>query len=430
MAHIKTLSLSLLALGLCFACQEKSNPSSQPGGGAGTSAISGNGAVAVAGGGSNGVGGSAGAPDEEPARKGERGTSCDSTNDCEDGLSCMVTHDCPNGVACANKSCQPSNFDLTGTGKTCHIKDCKTKSDCCGDKPLKAPDKCKNRESICNRPTLAGCTTTTCTSSATCGAGKCEGTCYYGTTAVKCATASDCPVNTCNPATTGTTKTCSLTSTDCTTSTCVTNTCYSPRCNCTNPEYAPTNPICTDPDCTGICGYTCTEDRCVADTSCTSDVQCAVATPYCADGKCNQCRTSDDCKDEECIEGHCGPECKSDTQCALFESCQSGKCVFVGCRSDRECVLQARSTTTAPTQDPRLAKCHIEKNIGTCVFPCEIDAQCASTEVCVAGVCKYIGCETDGECATIAGLHNQPVPTPDRPWTSTAVCEAEDSAAP
>jgi hypothetical protein len=168
----------------------------------------------------------------------------------------------------------------------------------------------------------------------------------------------------------------------------------------------------------------------VADTSCNSDIQCTTGTPYCSDGKCSQCRTKDDCKDEECIDGHCGPACKSDTQCAVFEACQSGKCVYVGCQSDRECVLQATTTTTAPTQDPRLAKCHIEKNIGTCVFPCEIDAQCDSTEVCVDGVCKYIGCETDKECATIAGLHNQPVPTPDRPWTTIAVCEAEDAGAP
>lgn len=128
--------------------------------------------------------------------------------------------------------------------------------------------------------------------------------------------------------------------------------------------------------------------------------------------------------------GHCGPACKADTQCALFEACQAGECVFVGCRSDRECVLQARAANAAPTQDPRLAKCNIENNLGTCVFPCEIDAQCASTEVCLSGVCTYIGCETNSECTTIAGLHNLPAPTPDRPWTTTAVCEAEDAPTP
>lgn len=426
MKHIKALSLSLLALALSLGCQKKSDdpePADAIGGSAGASAAGGGGSAAVP----IDAGGSSGQPDEDKVRKGERGTSCNATSDCADELSCIVTRDCPAGVACANKSCQPSNFNLTGTGKTCHVRDCKTKTDCCGEMPQQAPAKCANRESICNRPTLTGCTTTTCATSATCGAGKCEGYCSYNT-AMKCQTAADCTANTCT--TSGTLHTCSLSGTDCTTNTCTVNTCYSPRCNCNNPDYLPTSPICSDPDCEDICAFTCTNDRCVTDTSCNSDIQCTTTTPFCSLGKCSECRTSDDCKDEECIAGQCGPACKVDTQCSLFESCQSGKCVFVGCRSDRECVLQARAKNDPLAQDPRLAKCNIENDLGTCVFPCEIDAQCAPTEVCLDKVCKYIGCETDSECTTIAGLHNLPVATPARPWTTTAVCEAEDAATP
>jgi hypothetical protein len=77
-----------------------------------------------------------------------------------------------------------------------------------------------------------------------------------------------------------------------------------------------------------------------------------------------------------------------------------------------------------------LAKCHIEDGRGTCVFPCELDAQCAPTEVCLEGVCEYLGCETDGECKTIAGLHNVPAPTPERPWTTTVACRAPTAAQP
>lgn len=429
MKHSKTLSLALLALGLIFACQEKSDDNPEPSGAAGKSASAGSGATPS----TPDAGDAGGAADEDTVRKGQRGSSCDSTNDCEEGLSCMVTSGCPTGVACANKSCQPSNFeDLTGTGKSCHIKDCATKADCCGEKPLKLPEKCQNRDSICKLSTLPGCTSNlTCTTAANCGPGKCEGYCSAAT-ATKCTTASDCAANTCVTTTTGstTTNTCSVTGFDCTSTTCTTNTCTALRCNCTNPEYLPSSPICSDPDCTNVCAFTCTNDRCVTDTSCTTDLQCSTTTPYCTDGKCNQCRTNDDCKDEECIAGHCGPACKADTQCALFESCQSGKCVYVGCRSDRECVLQARAANATPTQDPRLAKCNIEDDVGTCIFPCEIDAQCATTEVCHEGVCRYIGCATDSECTTIAGLHNQPAPTPDRPWITTAVCEGEDSAAP
>jgi len=416
MEHIKTLSLSLLALGLSLGCQNKSDhDDTQPVHTAGAGGSGGSAAIPA-----DAAGGQ---PDEEKVRKGERGSSCNSTNDCEEELSCI----CPTGGTCANKSCQPSNFNLTGTGKSCHVSDCKTKADCCGEMPLKAPEKCANRESICNRPTLTGCTTITCTTSATCGAGKCEGSCSLNSVN-KCLTTADCPTNTCDLATNP--DTCTITGTDCSLSTCTLNSCLTPRCNCTNPDYAPTSPICTDPDCEGICGFTCTDERCVADTSCNSDIQCAASTPFCSNGKCSECRTSADCDEEECIAGHCGPACKADTQCSLFEVCQAGECVFVGCRSDRECVLQARAKNDPLAQDPRLAKCSVENDLGTCVFPCEIDAQCATTEVCLSGVCKYIGCETNSECTTIAGLHNLPVPTPERPWTTTAVCEAEDAATP
>jgi hypothetical protein len=358
-------------------------------------------------------------------RRGERGSSCNATSDCADELSCVVTHDCPAGVACANKSCQPSNFGLMGTGKSCHISECASTADCCGDMPLQAPAKCANRDSICNRPTLPDCTTIRCASSAECGKGSCVGRCSLDALDT-CLTSADCALNTCDTALEP--DVCSVTSVDCSSFACTTNTCSLPYCNCTNPDYLPTSPICSDPDCEGICGFTCTKNRCVVDNRCTADAECGATTPFCQDGNCLECRTRDDCEDEECVDGHCGPACEADSQCALFEACQAGKCTYVGCRTDRECVLQAGQG--APTQDPRLAKCKLDNGLGSCVFPCEIDAQCAPSELCFEGTCKYIGCETDAECKTIAGLHNLPVPTPERPWLTTAVCKAEDAATP
>jgi hypothetical protein len=190
----------------------------------------------------------------------------------------------------------------------------------------------------------------------------------------------------------------------------------------------PTAAICSDPQCEGICGYTCLEERCVVDARCASDVQCGATTPYCSEGACVECLSSDDCEMEECVDGHCGPQCETDTQCKLFEACQAGECVYVGCRTDRECVLKAGAAP--PGQDPRLARCQIEEGHGTCVFPCEIDAQCAPSEVCLEGMCEYIGCETDTECKTIAGLHDQPQPTPERPWVTNVQCRPETAAAP
>jgi hypothetical protein len=417
MKQLRMGGLWLVVLALCLACKTAADPAPTM---AVTSAGSSTGG---SGGTSTGAAAQGGADDmKDEVRKGERGSSCDSTNDCAEGLSCGVAHDCPVGVSCANKSCQPTNFALTGTGKRCFTHDCTSIDDCCGEMPQQAPAKCAKRESICNRPSLPGCTPfLSCMAQKDCGTGKCAGTCSAAFTTT-CLAAADCAPNTCDP----TTHKCSVTGFDCSLTACALNVCSFPRCNCTNPDYDQTNPICIDEECQGICGFTCKDERCVVDTSCASDDDCSLTTPFCNNTKCGECRTSDDCEKEECIAGHCGPICKTDTQCPLFEACQAGECVFVGCRSDRECVLKAGTTT----QDPRLAKCRVENGRGACVFPCEIDAQCAPSEVCLDGVCEYIGCETDGECKTIAGLHNLPAPTPERPWSTTAQCRPESIATP
>lgn len=408
--------------GVAVACKEDTKDAGSPSA-AGGSAGSGSGGSKSGGGSKNGEGGE---PEQEAPRKGERGSSCNSSNDCEEGLSCIVSLNCPGNVACANKSCQPSNFDIMGTGKQCHIVECQTTKDCCGKRPLERPAKCANRDRICNQPYLAGCSpNVSCFSDADCGPGTCQGVCVYD--AAPCKATADCASNTCD--TSEEPHTCTLTGADCTNTTCATvvNSCSSLRCtNCENPDYKPTDPICSDPDCEDVCEYVCKDERCVVDTSCKEDADCPAAVkPFCSDsGQCVECLSDDDCDDEECQNGRCGPECEVDTQCPVFHACQSKSCVFVGCRSDRECVL---GLGAASGQDPRLAKCKIEKGIGTCSFPCQIDAQCAPTEVCLDGSCEYIGCESDTECKTILGLHNVPSPTDDRPWVMTAVCRAEDA---
>lgn len=426
MEQMKRVGVVLLALGLCAACQKTDDTGEQP--------------MQMAGAGTAGAGGSAGATaggttnggdSSTDVRRGERGSSCDSTADCADDLTCVATRDCPAGSACASKSCQPSNFNLMGTGKSCHISQCTTKKDCCGDMPQQAPAKCANRDNICSKPTFPGCTNNlSCVvGSTTCGEGDCTARCNYD--GKSCTVTADCSTNTCDAST----QLCSVTQTDCSAATgspcqTISNTCtLSPVCVCTNPDYDPTDSICTDPDCEGICGFTCKDDLCVVDDSCAADSECTDALPYCVTGACVECKKDADCEDEKCVKGHCGPECKVDTQCAVFEACQNGECAFVGCRTDRECVLQAREGA-APSQDPRLSKCQVANGIGTCVMPCDIDAQCAPTEVCLSNVCKYIGCETDAECKTIAGLHDLPISTEERPWVTSAVCKVEDPAAP
>ncbi len=381
---------------------------------------------------------------ERQEKKGERGSSCDSANDCDDDLSCIVTDNCPVGVACANKSCQPSNFEIIGTGKQCKIQQCETKADCCGDMPLDAPEKCKVRDNVCFRPTAPGCETVVCTEDAECGAGRCTGVCAYDSE--DCMSATDCAPNVCDlgsggsngtgggsggdgsggSGASGGTGTCSLSGTTCTSdANCGTNSCSSVYCRCENPDYDPEDPICDDEDCDGICGFTCENELCVIDDSCGVDEDCLDASvPYCSDGACVECRMDEDCEDEECLNGHCGPLCESDVECGLFEMCDDNQCKYVGCQSDRECILSASETQD---QDPRLYQCHVVDGIGTCRFPCDIDAQCPRTQVCLDGLCEYIGCESDSECKTIAGLHNQPLPTDEQPWTTTAICIADPS---
>lgn len=433
--------MGLLVMGALAACEQKPTDDDEDGDASGGESSSG-------GQGSGGAASGGAASGGAAAALGERGSSCDSSSDCDDGLSCIVTAGCPVGVACANKTCQPSNFDIMGTGKQCHIVQCAKREDCCGDMPLEAPAKCDVRDITCNQPSLPGCTAITCTMDEQCGAGDCAGYCVYATTE-SCETAADCRENVCDFGTGsggsgsggngsggngsggdgsgGATGTCTVTGGTCySDANCPTNSCSTPYCHCENPEYDPTDPICSDEDCEGICGWTCEDEQCVVDTSCNIDSDCLGATPLCGDdGTCVECLADEDCEDEDCIDGRCGPECKVDTQCGLFESCTNDKCVYVGCQTDRECVLSAQAQGS--DQDPRLAVCDVEGGIGTCVFPCEIDAQCATTEVCLDGVCEYIGCETNAECKTIAGLHNRPPPTDEQPWTTTAECRAEST---
>jgi hypothetical protein len=83
--QLGSCGLVLTALGLALACkQEPDEPTPMT-------------PTSTAGSSSGGSGGTApaaegGAPDDA-VRKGERGTSCDSTNDCADDLSCVVTRD-------------------------------------------------------------------------------------------------------------------------------------------------------------------------------------------------------------------------------------------------------------------------------------------------------------------------------------------------
>ena len=370
----------------------------------------------------------------QPETRGQRGENCQARNDCNTGLACL------NGI------CAKNEFEIAVEAKHCDRIDCTDTKDCCGDRNTSAPAACSGRTSICNTPTLPGCVQTSCTSATTCAGGGtcpmgvCQGT---GQTGTACGVAADCPkvTNTCVLDETGTVGTCSVTFASCSPtipcSTILAATCSARSCNCRNPEYAPTSPICTDPACDDVCTLTCDQEQCVTRHTCETNTDCVTpGLPLCQDdGRCVQCLEDEDCGDDQqaCVNGACKKPCEHDEECPLFEECNTntGECDFVGCRSDRECVLAATRNTANPEnpsplgdEDPRLLKCLPSSGATStmvCKIPCENDGSCGSQSVCEEGFCKFIGCKDAAECRGYLGLTDQK-PTPQKPFVPTAVC--------
>jgi hypothetical protein len=370
----------------------------------------------------------------EPETRGKRGENCQARNDCQAGLACL------NGV------CGINEFPIGVEVKQCDRIECETTDDCCGDKPTTAPSKCGARASTCTA-TLADCSASqVCTSDTQCGEGVCRpaglGTCSGGIVSSTCDTVTECQ-DLC-----GADGYCSLSGLP-SAGACVadsdclyydynaTATCTKPSrtCNCANPDYFPSDPICTDPDCEDLCVLRCEDERCVTDRSCDVDTDCApFGLPICSNGTCVACEGTSDCdEDETCIEGVCNKPCKYNEECPAFYACDadSGECQYAGCSSDRECILAANagddtpgSVPTPSGEDARLLKClpsEADPTKNTCKIPCENDGSCGQQSVCDQGYCKFIGCESDEECRAYLGLTNQVV-TEARPFVPTAVC--------
>lgn len=344
----------------------------------------------------------------QPSSLGQRGESCQARNDCASGL------------ACISGTCSRNDFDVSVTAKHCDEIECETAADCCGDRPTVAPAECANRDAIC-QSTLPGCDQyATCTSDAECGGSTC-GTGYCTNSSTSCLGDADC-ADTCVAGL------CTLSSASCVTSTdCYygTGTCYSRYCSCDNPQYDPTNPICSNPDCYDLCTLTCQDERCVVDNSCASDLDCNYPTPNCNAGKCVECIDDTECSSslgESCVAGVCKAPCTQNEECPLFHQCQSGECVETGCTTDRECILAA-SNGSSSYEDPRLSKClpsDENPDIKECKIPCENDGACRSMEACDHGYCKFIGCNTDEECRAYLGLEDEQ--STGLPYVPKAVC--------
>ncbi len=339
------------------------------------------------------------------------------------GLGCSVKNDCAPGLSCIRGVCQPSRFGLAPSHKECVQIDCKTTEDCCGELTTQIPQKCRSRPALCLEQ-LPGCVARACTRSRDCaGGGVCTGQCAVSSG--ECSGNVDCLANKCVGGA------CTLNFTACDSDAeCAANTCLGGTCACENPTFTPEHPLCTDPDCEGLCLWSCEESRCALPTTCRGDEDCVGSKPVCAAGSCVECARSADCSfDKVCASGSCETRCENDSHCALFEACQAGECLYVGCRSDRECTLipDVRALGLSAGFDTRLLRCHTEAGVGRCLVPCQTDAQCEVSEVCNGGLCEYIGCDSSAECKTIIGLHDQ-VSSDAQPWVPTVECRQAGAA--
>jgi hypothetical protein len=143
-----------------------------------------------------------------------------------------------------------------------------------------------------------------------------------------------------------------------------------------------------------VCEKTCTDHACVAKTNshCATSLDCAGGT--CLNGHCGECSKDTDCgKDYICESNQCQLGCLHDEACGSLSSCKAGRCEARGCESNRECALAL---------ELRDAVCQK----GVCGMPCKNDAECGrpngELNTCSDGICKFVGCDTDAECAAFS----------------------------
>lgn len=322
----------------------------------------------------------------EEVRRGGVGESCTAANDCQDKLSCL-------SLRCVALS-EPSRDGgaLPGSGASCSARsECATGLTCIDD--------------VCRAMSVG----TTDPSGRYSGRGE---SCRAKN---DCAPGLACVSNTCRDTKTPlshTKKSCyrveCATQADCCAAFVPNDKCETYRKNCeTDPIFCNTyRTLCT-------CGRDCKEELCVTTPpGCVSNAECtSMQTPFCVASKCAECDRDEACvgDGERCVEGMCLAACTLDENCPAQHSCQDGKCTETGCTTDRECAFATR----AP-----IAVCRNKK----CQVPCAADSDCTPSEstgrpdanddprlqlqVCEAGECVFVGCESNNECRALLSIQS------------------------
>lgn len=252
--------------------------------------------------------------DTAPARLARKGEACQTSNDCAAGLACLPSS---NGGG----TCVVGVFNVTQTAKECAIIECQQAADCC-DEPSSS---CSTLKDLCDRDLAiladagsSGTTPSSCT--------QYEASCV-----------------------------CDATKRDCENGKCIV--------------------------------------KCVNDSTCSING----SGGKCLGGKCAQCASDDDCKkgnassDLACVSGVCKAPCQGDGDCAGFDRCLSGKCVESGCQTNRECIAATRNVEASCGTDGKcIVPCQTDLECG--------NPKGYSFYSCVSGKCLYMGCESDKDC--------------------------------
>jgi hypothetical protein len=180
-------------------------------------------------------------------------------------------------------------------------------------------------------------------------------------------------------------------------------------CHTGTANLTPTGKVCVTPECTADSQcqgtQTCIGQKC----TCTADTMCPFGEK-CFNGTCVRCAVDADCVGGQvCVNGACQNPCVLDSDCGVFNACQSSKCVFVGCKSDRECAL---------AQGDVRSKCDMTST--TCYLPCDTDVECGNTLtggnwnnlICVQSRCEFVGCDNDADCVAAGDRNGQCVSKP------------------
>jgi peptidoglycan-associated lipoprotein len=108
--------------------------------------------------------------------------------------------------------------------------------------------------------------------------------------------------------------------------------------------------------------------------TCETDKDCADKKEFCVANKCQQCRTSTDCKEGfACNSGRCDKipgYCQNKSQCPGGQECVANRCQ--ACKADSDCPVGTKCWK---------GTCDNRKH-------CSKDDECAQDEDCINGVCS------------------------------------------